>query len=211
MKQSTFALTLFAILLIGCHNQSNDEHAHEHDGSAPLSHTLYSDHLELFVEFMPLVVGSQSNFATHLTVLGELFTPLKEGKVTVSLVVGESGIRNSSDVPNSPGIYRLALVPKIAGKGQLIFDVQTAAYTDRIIIPDVEIFTNQESADAKLVGASSSSNDIAYLKEQAWKVDFATVPVEKSSFCEVIKANGRFMAAPGDEEVVSAGANGIVS
>ena len=92
------------------------------------------------------MVGSKSNFAAHFTILGEQFLPLTKGKVTVSLIVGESGIRHSADTASSPGIYRLALVPKIAGKGKLVFDIETESYTDQIVIDNFTVYADEHSA-----------------------------------------------------------------
>jgi len=108
-------------LALSCRNNSATEAPHEH-GPDPLAYTLYSEKCELFVEFQPLVVGNQTKFAAHFTVLGENFSALSEGKVTVSLVVNGKGIRQTANTPSSPGIYRLALTPNVEGKGKLIFE-----------------------------------------------------------------------------------------
>ena len=90
MKPILVALLLFAGFT-ACNNNKADEHAHNSDGSHPeegglqnISHTIYSAKSELFVEFRPLVAGSTSRFAAHLTKLGEQFLPYTEGEVTVS-------------------------------------------------------------------------------------------------------------------------------
>src|SRR5688572_5858445 len=121
-----FAISWLVLSLMACTNQTSDEHAHNADGSHPgeaglqsVSYTLYADSSELFVEFKPLVVGTTSKFAAHLTRLGENFTPFTEGTVTVNLLVGNKGIRNSVTAPSSPGIFRLALQPTQAGVGKL--------------------------------------------------------------------------------------------
>src|SRR5687767_4787932 len=111
-------ILLSLTLLFSC-NRANEEHAHEHDegGLEPLAYTLYSDKTEIFVEFKPLIVGINTRFAAHFTILGEYFKPLEEGSVTVSLIVNGQGIKQTADTPSVPGIYRLSLQPKVAGKG----------------------------------------------------------------------------------------------
>lgn len=217
MKIPSILIAVFAMLFVGCTDKEADEHAHEHGadvpiaiGIEPLAYTIYSDKTELFVEFKPLVVGSKSNFAAHFTILGEQFLPLKKGKVTVSLIVGESGIRNSADSASSPGIFRLALVPKTAGKGKLVFDIETESYTDQIVIENITVYADEHSAldNQKEKGIS---DEIVYLKEQAWKVEFANVPVVKTAFSDILKTSGQILPAPGDEKVVTAGASGIVN
>lgn len=188
----------------------SDEHGHEHAAESPsLTHTLYSERTELFVEFKPLVVGQLSGFAAHFTKLGENFTAIEEGSVTISLIVDQKGIRQTSEQPASPGIFRLALKPVEAGAGRLIFDIKTNEYTDRIVIDSVTVFPDQASAEANAI-ADSPDGGISFLKEQAWKIEFANEKIEPQTFHQVIKASGQLSARPSDEQVVTARSNGVV-
>ena len=82
MKQ-VFIIILAAFLYMGCsHDHDHDE---ESDELEPLVYTIYSEKTELFVEFKPLVVGDESRFAAHFTVLGDLFKPITEGSVSLTL------------------------------------------------------------------------------------------------------------------------------
>lgn len=211
MKTASILMAVCALFLVGCADKSTDEHGHEHEegGLEPLAYTVYSENTELFVEFMPLVVGSRSNFAAHFTILGDQFLPLNSGKVTVSLIVGGNGIRNIAESASSPGIFRLALVPNTAGNGRLIFDIETENYTDQIIIDDITVFADVHAAlDNQIIEVVP--DEIVYLKEQAWRVEFANVPVKKTSFSNIIKTSGQLLSAPGDEMLVTASAAGIV-
>lgn len=187
-------------------NTSSEEHAH--DEGITLAYTLYSDKTELFVEFKPLVVGQPSRFAAHFTRLGESFTSLDSGKITLSLIVNGKGIRQSNDMASSPGIFRLALNPVAAGTGQLVFDIETAEYTDQIIIDEVTVYADQKSAEAATQVKAGGS--ISFLKEQAWKIEFANQEVKRQSFHEVIKTSGQLLAKSSDETVVTARSNGII-
>lgn len=207
MNTPRLAIGLSVLLMAACAPPSADEHGH---GPDPIVYTLYTDQTELFVEFKPLVLGSRSSFAAHFTRLGERFLPMTEGKVTVSLIVGTTGIRNSADAPSSPGIFRLALRPTVAGQGRLVFDIESPDGAERIVIEPVTVYPDEASAAAALPVMEPEPGDITYLKEQAWKVDFATVPVRREPFRDVIKAAGRLVSAPNDERVVVAGASGTV-
>lgn len=175
----------------------------------PVVHTLYTDNAELFVEYKPFIVGETSKFAAHFTVLGENFTALTDAKITVSLLVGEKGIRSSIDSCSSPGIFRLALEPTKAGKGTLIFEVVTKTFTEKFVINNVMIYPNVKTAEEKYVPVEGKG-DISYLKEQAWKVEFANALVKRQNFSDVIKTSGQLLSAPGDEMVVVAKASGII-
>lgn len=207
MNKFILTATLAVLLLNSCSKKA-EEQAHDH-GPEPLAYTLYSEKSEIFVEFKPLVVGSTSKFAAHFTVLGENFLPLTEGTVTVSLIVNEKGIKQSATAPTVPGIYRLALTPKTAGKGKLIFDIVTKSFTDQIVIDDVKVYADEKTMLADQ-SEESANSDITYLKEQAWKVEFANAPVTKQSFNNIIKTNGQILSAPGDEMMVIAKSSGIV-
>lgn len=194
--------------------ETEAEHGHPHgDGLEPVSYTLYTDKTELFVEFKPLVVGETSSFAAHVTRLGENFTPLRDGQLTVSLVKGDKGIRQTVQEPRSPGIFSPTLQPREAGSGyKLIFDVKSGDFTDRIVIDNLQVYPNAEAAlaDAKEAEAPMGE-EVPFLKEQAWKVEFATQQVMPQPFHHIIRTSGQIMPAPGDETMVTASASGVVS
>ena len=219
MKSILLIAGVFTLLSWGCQSHphdSKDSHAHNSDGSLPaaeapalepLAFTLYAEHLELFVEFKPLVVGQESRFAAHLTVLGEQFSALSEGKVSVNLT---NNGRNSVESASQPGIFRLRLIPDKAGQNlTLSFEIITKNFTDKITIPNIQVWPNEAAALAAQV-PGTVSNDIPYLKEQAWKTDFANIQVQPKPFAEVIRATGQILYAPGDEAVVAAPSDGTV-
>ena len=57
------------MLLMSCGNQKKDSTASEVESIPTKSITLWTDKTELFVEFPALVVGKNSRFAAHFTVL----------------------------------------------------------------------------------------------------------------------------------------------
>lgn len=202
---------LIALLASSC-QQSNTsgEHGDSHEAEpATLAYTLYSDKTELFVEFKPLVVGESSRFAAHFTKLGETFTALEEGTITLSLIVHDKGIRQTREKPGSPGIFRLALKPTIAGTGKLIFDIKAKEYTDQITIDSVTVFPDEKAAQEAPLG-KGPEGEIAFLKEQAWKIEFANKEVQPQFFHQVIKVSGQLNARPSDEQVIAAKSSGIV-
>jgi membrane fusion protein, heavy metal efflux system len=211
MKKILFSASILMLLLTSCGNQTTSDHGHEHTASAlePLAYTLYTQNLELFVEFKPLVVGSTSKFAAHFTVLGENFTALNEGVISVHLIVSDSIINHTVDSASSPGIFRLSLAPTIAGVGKLVFNIETVNFNDTIVIEGVRVYTNAKEAMADQTEDGGGS-DITYLKEQAWKVEFANAPVKRKPFNDIIKTSGQILPAPGDERVVVSNASGIV-
>lgn len=204
-------LFLFLFLIVSCNSNQTSSHNHTLPEAhlETLSYTIYSDKTELFVEFKPLVLGNLSEFATHLTLIGDIYLPVTKGKVTVSLIVGENGIRHTGDSASSPGIFSLALIPKVSGTGKLVFDIETDRFKDQITIEPIEVYSDLNTALAKQV-IVSIAGEISYLKEQAWKTEFANIPLTKKAIHEVIKTSGQIRSAPGDEIVLTASANGTL-
>lgn len=203
-----FSTLLISVLLFyGCKNDRQSEE-HEH-GLEALVYTLYTEKAELFVEFKPLTLGSVSKFATHITVLGDKFSALEEGEVTVSLIVDGKGIKQKAESPSSPGIFRLELKPTVAGSAKLQFDIKTKDFTDQFIIDDLKVYKDESSAmaDQKEI---KSNGEISFLKEQAWGIDFSTTLIIETDFHDVIKTSGQILSAVGDEIIVTSGARGIV-
>lgn len=214
MKNRLLPLAVILCILFGC------SHSHDADGGhvapaepslEPLAFTRYTDRTELFVEFKPLVVGQESRFAAHFTALGDLFKAIGEGVITLTLTGNGNTQSITADKPEVPGIFRLRLTPEKAGIFKLVFDIKTPAFTDKITIENVEVFPDEKTAIEKKPEETGGGSDISYLKEQAWKVEFANAPAKVQPFSEVVKTSGQILAAPGDEAVLTAQISGIIS
>jgi RND family efflux transporter MFP subunit len=221
MNKAIISFVIVAGLLAGCnndnHKHANGEHGHPHGDEAhsgaepePLAYTLYTEKSELFVEFKPLIAGKTSKFAAHFTQLGKNFKAITEGSVTVSLIGNETQITDKAEQPSSPGIFRLALTPENSGKYQLVFDIQTKEFSDKIIIANITVYPDTKTA---LVNQQEQTigEEIVYLKEQAWKIDFANMKVKREPFTEIIKTTGQILPARGDEITITARSKGIIT
>ena len=146
--------------------------------------TVWSERTELFMEYPPLVAGQQARFAIHLTDLSN-FTPLREGKVIVRFE-GDTIQRFEVDGPSSPGIFgvdvKVARGAPLSGRGRgaqreaqgrsrswRCHCVSGSGLRGRRIAPDEE-------------GAT------AFLKEQQWTLDFATIRVDSLPRRQVVSA-----------------------
>jgi len=209
-----YILIVLAFLAMSCNNKAEDAHAHNADGSHAeeeiprLDYTIWTDKTELFVEFPALIVGSPSRFAAHFTVLDK-HQPVREGSVTVSLIKGDNGIRNTAEAPSSPGIFSPTIQPKEAGSYQLVFELKTPDYSDKITIDDVTVYANADEA-IKALGVAEDDGSISFLKEQAWKIDFQTAPVISGKIYDVINTSGVWMPSPGSVKSLAAKSNGVV-
>lgn len=217
MNRLTFFFSfLIATLLVACgshngedgHNHGVGGHSHAHEDLVE-SHTIWTGKTELFVEFKPLVVGEVSTFSAHFSEL-ERFKPVEKGKVTVSLVKGGKGIRQTVESPSSPGIFLPALKPKEPGLYQLIFDLNSPELKDRITVENVRVHGSMAAAEEALPHEEEDPNGISFLKERAWKIDFASAEARYDTLYEIIRTGGEFMATRGNEKTVSATASGIL-
>ena len=209
-----YILIVLAFLAMSCNEKAQDAHAHNDDGShvgeeiPRLDHTIWTDKTELFVEFPALIVGNPSRFAAHFTVLDN-HQPVHAGSVTVSLIKGDKGIRNTVEEPSSPGIFSPTIQPKEAGIYQLVFELKTPEYSDKIVIDNVRVYPNVEEA-IKELGIAEDDGNISFLKEQAWKIDFQTAPVVSGEIYDIINTSGVWMPSPGSVKLLAAKSNGVV-
>lgn len=207
-------------LLFGC-NSNQGSHGHSHDvvgGQASqgvttqvpvaLSFTHFSDNYELFVEFPPLVVGNTSAFAAHFTQLKD-YKPVPEGRLTVSIIKGGKGIKHTVEAPTSPGIFRPALRPKEVGIYQLEFLLETDRGISKFDIGEINVFADSESA-ANSANAGSNGDEITFLKEQAWKMDFETKEIIERTFYTVINTSAKVKSQSRAEIALNAQSGGKV-
>ena len=209
MNKIILPLAIITTMLFSCSQPHTHENEADEQGLEALAYTFYTDKSELYVEFKPLVVGNECRFAAHFTTLGENFKALTEGNITLTVDVNGKQASVTATEPQVPGVFLLRLTPNMGGIAKLTFDIKTKTYTDQITIENVKVYADEKTALAEQPEESGVS-DITYLKEQAWKVEFANAPVVKSSFSNIIKTSGQILSAPGDEIIVTAKASGIV-
>lgn len=208
MKQILYIISL-AIVLFGCNQtvqQTDDAHAHE----AKLQLTEYSSNMELFAEADPLAVGQNSAVLAHFTWLKD-FKPLESGDVTITLIVGTKGIKQTLTKPVRPGIYKFEIQPQVAGIGKIIFDINSNQGKTQIIVNNITVYGDIHDAEhAAEEIVVSETNSTVFTKEQSWKIDFATEHPKVEPFGQVIKTTAQVESAQADEVLISAKTNGII-
>ncbi len=194
---------------VGGHSHEEEGGDHVHAEDLAISFTKWSEQLELFVEFKPLVVGEISRFAAHFTHRSD-FKPVREGSLTVSLITGNKGIRQTVDAPSSPGIFTPGLQPTSAGTGRLVFEVKTPSFADRIVLPNITVYNTLAEAEADLMEENVSGETVSFLKEQAWRIDFAMAPATRQPIREVIRTSGEILPVRSAEKTAVAKTSGLV-
>lgn len=183
--------------------------AHNHGALEPLSYTLWNDKTELFVEFPPLIVGKSSRFAAHFSNMAN-FKAITEGKLIVRLFKGNQKIaEHGVAAPSSPGIFRPFLSPTQAGTYHLEFVLMSDEVQDTVIIEPIEVYADEHAA-MEAAQAPDTGDEISFLKEQAWKIDFAIEQAKQQPIREVIHSSGQIKAAKGAEKMIVAKSSGLV-
>ncbi len=227
MKSLFYPAILLAgllVVMLGCHSHDHPhDHGHPHsqgghahndnthapDELEPLSFTIWTELSELFVEFPPLVVGVTSSFAAHFSNMKN-FKAIEVGQAMVCLIENNKEIEvDAAAAPASPGIFRLGLTPAKVGSFNLAFILNTPTIKDTIFIENIPVYANQKEALAAQT-VPSGGNEISFLKEQAWKIDFAIEQARRKDIYDIIRTSGEILPIKGEETMLSTKTSGIV-
>ncbi|WP_305906813.1 efflux RND transporter periplasmic adaptor subunit [Methylomarinum sp. Ch1-1] len=205
----TTALLMLLAGLTACKEPSSEQ---GEQAQQPQSYvfTDYTDATELFVEFSALIVGQTSSFAAHFSNM-RTFRPVERGVVTVILSGGgQPEERFSVDQAAVAGIFIPKAQPRYAGVRQLTLELQSDSLNARHALGAITVYPDLKTALANAGEESEDGNDITFLKEQQWKVDFATEVVTRQPLQPSVRALASIKAATGHEAWVSAPLNGHV-
>lgn len=205
MRYAAFAF-LFIFLISGC--------AHKHDETMPEEHesikrTLWTEKLEIFIEYDEPKVGNSTGLLLHLTDLKN-FKPVSEGVLSLKFTP-ESGepITVIVNAPERPGIYKASVTFKQKGHYTLTASLEGKSFSDRFVIEDIDAMDENEKHAHK--DSVRGESDISFLKEQQWAVDFMTALPERRSISSSFIASGEIVPASNAEVALSSPVSGIVS
>jgi RND family efflux transporter MFP subunit len=201
--QFVVALLLFS----GC-----GEHSHDEETTPPKPEggavTLWTQKTELFMEHPALIVGSEAKFATHLSWMSD-FKPVMEGTVLFKFLSSDGEQLNVTvEKPSSPGIYRPAINFQKPGTYRLTI-ILNGKVRDTIIVDDLTVFASEQDIP-KSQEAPSSEQQISFLKEQQWKIDFRTEAVRQQLISETVRSVAEVIPAVNGEAIVAAPFTGYI-
>lgn len=209
---SRLALAAALAVHAACSGSSGSDEHHDHGDEEELparSVTTWAEHSELFMEYQPLVVGKESRFAAHVTLLPS-FKAATSGTVTVALEGGGKKAEGRADKPSSPGIFRAVLTPAAAGACKLTVTIERDGARDVIQPEECAIYPDEAAAQKALGGESEPPGRITYLKEQAWVTDFANQPVAERELQPSVRATGEIKPVAGKEARLTAPGTGRI-
>ena len=139
------------------------------------------------------------------------FRAIPEGTVEVHMRKGASDVEKSSVVSaSSSGIFHPILSPKTVGTYYLDFFLSAPGFNDTVRLSDIAVYPSEEAAfTAHPPGMEG--DEVSFLKEQAWKIDFAIEQVKRQPVSEVIHTSGEILPVKGEEKIIAAPSSGIVS
>lgn len=208
MKKQFFLATVI-VLLTSCNHANHDDNHHHDETTFTL--TAYIDSLELFAECTPFLLAESSEIIFHITSLNT-FKPVHCDSVAVQLVVEKDLLTQTVVQPMATGLYKFNIQPTVEGTGKLGFVVALNGRKKCITMGDVTVFSDELDACQKAEKrAVKCATCVPFPKQQSWQSDFAIEQVRRELFGQIIKTVALIEPAQGDEIVVTAKTNGVVT
>ncbi|MCH7840964.1 MAG: hypothetical protein IID38_12120, partial [Planctomycetes bacterium] len=216
------ALTLGATA--GCDRLTQgkpDAHGHAHNGGAghghdqggeeglePISVTLFTSKVLLFMEYPHLVQGEQADFLAHFSVLstGE---PVRSGSLTFEVTPPNgSPVNLTLDAPRRDGLFVPEWVFKTPGEHRLRLLLSGPQVKDAVDVGSVIVHADADAAfHAAQVRLGRTEDDppdlVPFLLEQQWKIGLLQTPVTRRTLVHRLPIPAQIVAPQGASAVVS--------
>lgn len=201
------ALFLMALATLAIAGESNDpghgETGHNdsetaeqgNNGEAPsVAVTRWTDLMELFMEYPVLVTNQPSRFIIHLTILDD-FQPVRDGKVTLTFMDATRPVHEvvATELLRE-GIFTPTVTLKDVGNLKLILTYDGPLARDSFVIDGFEVYSSIGAIPLSEEG--EAVGEISFLKEQQWKIPFATSEVETREIKRSVWAIGEVFPSP---------------
>jgi membrane fusion protein, heavy metal efflux system len=173
--------------------------------------TAWGERYEVFAETGPLVAGTTVTSNAHVTVLSG-FVPLKQG--AVSLVLRGSGGAEEvfrQERPKRDGIYPIELRPRAEGAFDLVFRIESPAGAEDVPAGRVRIGSAGSPGGRVAQDDSKAPEGVSFLKEQQWRMEFATAWVREGALAESVEGPAQVKPSGGGEVVLTAGVDATVA
>ena len=156
--------------------------------------TQWTDSMELFMEHPVLAADVPGRFIIHLTIL-DGFQPVRDGTVTMKFQ-GPDGAPQEFVATEllREGIFTPTV--RLPRSGTYKFELSYAGHgaTSTFNIPDFIVY--KTAGDIPKEPEEESRNEVAFLKEQQWKIPFATTPAVVREVKKAAWAIGEVLPSP---------------
>jgi multidrug efflux pump subunit AcrA (membrane-fusion protein) len=192
------------------HGTSAGPDHHADDGPEPVSVTLFTSKVLLFMEYPQLVQGEPAAFLAHFSVLvtGE---PVRSGTMTLEATGPDGTIEVvKAEAPARPGIF----IPEHAFKSQGTYQVRlildSPQVRDTVELGEMTVHPTAQAAHAAAHQAAGEDppDAVSFLMEQQWKVGTLLSQVDRRSLTRRLRLPGEITARPNAAAFVSAPVSG---
>lgn len=194
-------------MFTGCNvmNPGHDNEAESEEVPA-IAITQWTNDMELFMEWETAVIGNPIKFIVHLTTLMD-FQPVREGKVILEFTdASGQTTRVEKNELLREGIFLPFMTFDKVGEYEFKLSYYGEKVNDSFEIEGFHVY----SAIGDIPEAEEESEDeIGFLKEQQWKIKFATETAIKSQILSSVHAVGEVQADPGTQAIIVSPARGI--
>jgi multidrug efflux pump subunit AcrA (membrane-fusion protein) len=196
--------------LTGCDQSTHAQHAHDHgeadhDELDPIRVTLFTDKVQLFMEYPHLVRGEPARFLAHLTVL-ETGEPIRSGTLRFKLTDPTGATQETIvDAPKRDGLF----VPEWTFPEVEIFTLELTLTSpqaeDRIMVGEIDVWASHHDAiHAAEASAEAELPDLVpFLLEQQWKIGTRYERATRRTLVRRLLIPGQVIAPQGASAVVS--------
>ena len=211
-------LSLFLLILLfavrvtagGGRSHGDDLKSQDHgdDTSHGVAVTQWTDQLEMFMEYPMLVANEPGRFVIHLTLL-DGFQPARVGEITLQFTrLEDRAYEFATSELISDGIFAPTVELPKAGAYKFMLSYRgpdtggTFHVGDFIVYPSEDAIPHRSSARA--------AGEIGFLKEQQWRIPFATAEPEVREIKRGVWAIGEVLPSPKAYAEIVAPVDGVL-
>ncbi|MCB2229837.1 efflux RND transporter periplasmic adaptor subunit [bacterium] len=200
--------------------QSAAEHGHEHGEEAGDGHghdgeegesravTLWTDKMELFMEYPVLTANQPGRFIIHLTIL-DGFQPVREGGVKLTFVTSDGHAHHVVETELlREGIFTPTVELHDVGTHEFAIVYNGPEVRDSFNISGFAVYASADQIPHS--EEVESGDEISFLKEQQWKIPFATAETDTREVKRAVWAIGDVLPSPNAYVEIVSPVDGIV-
>lgn len=205
---SALALPLLAVACSPSGAQVSDGQALVAADQAPdpIAITIYTDTVQLFMEYPRMTVGEASRFLAHVTIL-ETGDPVRAGSLLLEVgPVGNPDFVLTAAQPTRDGLFIPEGSFAASGSFAARIRVDSPQVVTTIELPPIQVFADREAAlaDAEANPSVQPADAIPFLLEQQWAIRSRMESVEGQDLTRRLVVPGHMRACP--ESLVTLGA-----
>ena len=197
------------------HGTAAAEEAHDHGGESldPISITLFTSKVLLFMEYPHLVQGERADFLAHFSVLatGE---PVRSGSLVFEITTPKGTFVDLTlDAPRRDGLFVPEWVFNSPGEYQLRLLLNSPQVQETLDVGSLIVHATTHDAEhaAEAFAGDDPRDTVPFLLEQQWKIELLLAIVSRRSLTHRITAPARIIPKQGASAIAGAPIAGRLS